>query len=763
MLDMNLGQVLGRPRRARGGALGALVLALALPLVGVGSAAQAGDPVGTPASARAGAALPQPVAVRTTRDLAIRVLSSRPDLVSGGDALVAVDVPTAADARRVRISLRGRDVTDRFVARGDRLTGLVRGLRLGENELVARLGDRGARLTVTDHPQGGPVFSGPQLEPWVCQSGAKDAQCDQPPSTTYLYRSTDPTKSGLQPYDPQNPPSDVADTEANGHTVPFIVRVETGYQDRDQYQISVLDQPGKAWTPARPQPQYAHRLLITHGASCGADHQTGSAPDTTGSATDQYALGRGVAVMSTALDNSGHNCNLAVQAESLLMAKEHVIELFGPVHTTIGTGCSGGSLAEQWVANAYPGLYQGILPTCSFPDAYSTATQFLDYHQLLAYFTDPSRWDAASGVAWSSTQMADVLGGPDGVANAEVSETAQFHVAVPTDACAGVTDAQRYDPETNPGGTRCTIHDAAINLLGPEEQRFWTANEKKIGRGFVRIPVDNTGVQYGLATLMAGTITPAQFVDLNAKAGGVDIDTNPTPERLDNGGSASLANAYRTGLINEANHLDRVAIIDCRGTNPGLFHDTYRAFAIRARLDREHGTHANQVIWEGPVPLTADRDCELNSYQAMERWLDAVRADRQAGTLPEKIIRDRPDDVTDRCYDGAGQQVTSDLCPAGVVLVEGTPRTVAGDAITTDTNKCRLVPLDRAAYPGITFTDAQWATLQQTFPTGVCDFTRPGVLQQPTQAWLTYQRADGSVVYGGRPMGPAPRSVTFRG
>ena len=81
--------------------------------------------------------------------------------------------------------------------------------------------------------------------------------------------------------------------------------------------------------------------------------------------------------MSTALDNTGHNCNLPLEAESLVMAKEHVITSYGTIRYTIGTGCSGGSLAQRWIANAYPGVYQGLLPTCSFPDAWSTALQFL--------------------------------------------------------------------------------------------------------------------------------------------------------------------------------------------------------------------------------------------------------------------------------------------------------------------------------------------------------------------------------------------------
>jgi hypothetical protein len=44
---------------------------------------------------------------------------------------------------------------------------------------------------------------------------------------------------------------------------------------------------------------------------------------------------------------------------------------------------------------------------------------------------------------------------------------------------------------------------------------------------------------------------------------------------------------------------------------------------------------------------------------------------------------------------------------------------------------------------------------------GVCDFSKPGVDQQPTISWLTYQDAAGHVIYGGRPLGDAPVSVPF--
>ncbi len=709
------------------------------------------------------AVLPGEAAKNHRPRLSILVLSGRADLVSGGSALVAINLPRRTDARHIRVTLRGRNVTRAFAIRRDgRFEGLMTHLAPGRNKLQATLPSGwAARLTLVNHPIGGPVFSGPQLMPWTCQPGAIDKQCNQAPTFRYLYMSTNPSKPGFQPYDPSNPASDVAQTTTDqGVTVPFIVRVETGYMDRDQYQITVLWQPGKSWTTFAPQAQFNHKLLIMHGVSCGVDYQTGTAPATTGDSAGDYALGKGFMTMSTALDYTGHNCNLPSEAESLVMAKEYIVNSYGTLRYTIGTGCSGGSLAQQWIANAYPGVYQGILPTCSFPDAWGTASQFVDYHLLLAYFTNPSKW--GGGVTWSPTQMDDVLGGPDGVQNAEVSDNAQWHVAVPTDPCKGTTDANRYNAQTNPGGVRCTITDAAINVFGPEPSALWGPVENKLGRGFVRPPVDNVGVQYGLAALTSGSITPAQFVNLNAVVGGVDIDTNPTPNRIDASGSPSLARAYRSGMINEANNLNQTAIIDCRGPNPGLFHDAYRAFATRARLDRAHGTHANQLIWEGPVALTADKDCERNSFIAMDRWLSAVEKDRSSRSLPQKVIKDKPADILDECWDGTGQKVSDGLCPAGVVNVEATPRMVAGDQITTDANKCQLKPLNRADYPGISFTDTEWAQLQKTFPTGVCDFSKAAVGQQPAIPWLTYQNAKGRVIYGGRPLGPPPVSQEFQ-
>jgi hypothetical protein len=707
----------------------------------------------------------------------VTVLSNRADLISGGDALVAIQAPQHKSARAMKVTVNGSRLAKAVLHKraNDRVEGLVKGLRLGVNHIRVRMGPGPAgRARIVNHRNGGPIFTGAQMKPWVCQNeAAVDAQCNQPAEYQYQYMSS--VTHGLEPYDPGSPPPDVATTTTDqGKTVPFIIRIETGYQDRDEYAIAVLYDPAKPWTAWSPQKQWNHKLLVTHGASCGIDHQSGSAPSVTGdtvgvpgapsvgSSSPTTALGLGFAVMSTALDNAGHNCNLGTQAESLVMAKERLIEQYGTLRYTIGTGCSGGSLVQQQVANAYPGIYQGILPQCSFPDSWSTGQQLAAYHLIRGYVEDPSKW--APGVTWSPEDIAAIEGHPNHV-NSIVFDTVYWTaLADPTNPCAGVSDSERYDPDTNPGGARCTLADDMINVLGPRPPRLWTPQEKQIGHGFGAIPLSDTGVQFGLQSLLDGTITPEQFADLNDKIGGATIDLGYTPKRLD-ATRRSLRNAYRSGAINSTNNLKGTAIIDLRGPDPGAFHDAYRSFAIRARLEREEGHFPNNhVIWYGQAPLIGDPRYTTQGLLAMDRWLGAVEKDKRHISLQRKVASDRPKDVHDRCSSVDGVHRVSlpgvgPVCENKLAQTRfGTPAMVAGEGIATDTNRCRLKPLRRADYYPVTFTHHQWGSLKKDFPTGVCDWARPGVEQQGAIPWQTYQRnAKGSkVIYGGRPLGPAP-------
>ncbi|HWL64370.1 MAG TPA: DUF6351 family protein, partial [Actinomycetota bacterium] len=491
----------------------------------------------------------------------VRTLSNRADLVSGGDAFVEVVLPTGVDPAAVKVAVDGRDVSGEFAPGGPGLRGLVTGLPLGHSTIAATLPDgSGAALSVKNAPQGGPVFSGPLIEPWTCRNGSDQPDCSQAPTVEYHYQSTE--GGGLESYDPANPPDDVATTTTDeGNEVPFIVREETGYSLRDQYRIAALWDPalGESPNPTAENPGFANKLVLTHGASCNTEYQSGSAPDV----LLEDALAQGFAVASHALDNAGHNCNMVTQAESLVMTKEMVVERFGPLNYTIGTGCSGGSLVQQQVANAYPGVYQGITPQCSFTDAWSTGQQYSEYIGLRKYLEDPATFPEHRIVPaqWPA------IFGHQNPANQITFTTAIQNSGEPTRSCPGVAQEDVYNENTNPDGVRCTLTDYMRNVFG--------VYEDGPDAGKARRPIGNVGIQYGLSGLLTflgsnigdptrPPLAPDQFVALNAGIRGTDLDYNPTDERV-TADPVAQERVYRSGAANTASNMDTVAIIDLGG------------------------------------------------------------------------------------------------------------------------------------------------------------------------------------------------------
>src|ERR1700683_2283025 len=71
-----------------------------------------------------------------TPSATISVLSSRPEVVSGGNALIGVTVPAAAASNSLAITLNDTDVTASFRPDASgRLMGLIGELRLGANSI----------------------------------------------------------------------------------------------------------------------------------------------------------------------------------------------------------------------------------------------------------------------------------------------------------------------------------------------------------------------------------------------------------------------------------------------------------------------------------------------------------------------------------------------------------------------------------------------------------------------------------------------------
>src|SRR5262245_25711073 len=69
--------------------------------------------------------------------LTLDVLSGAPDRVTGGDALIRVRADEGVRLSDIRVRLNGADVTAVFHEDGGALTGLVQGMALGRNDLMA--------------------------------------------------------------------------------------------------------------------------------------------------------------------------------------------------------------------------------------------------------------------------------------------------------------------------------------------------------------------------------------------------------------------------------------------------------------------------------------------------------------------------------------------------------------------------------------------------------------------------------------------------
>jgi hypothetical protein len=99
-----------------------------------------------------------------------------------------------------------------------------------------------------------------------------------------------------------------------------------------------------------------------------------------------------------------------------------------------------------------------------------------------------------------------------------------------------------------------------------------------------------------------------------------------------------------------------------------------------------------------------------------EQWLVAIHADSAPGTAAERVIVNRPADLSDACLSSTtkinevfGYQLAGEC--ERLFPTFGDTRTAAGGGLTGDTFKRQPKPLDFTSYP-VTFTAAQQARLQ---------------------------------------------------
>jgi Tannase-like family of unknown function (DUF6351) len=689
-------------------------------------------------------------------DLDIITVSTRPDTVSGGDVLVRINVPPGVAINDLVIVLNGQAVTSAFQpeAGGHSLLGLVEGLKLGENSLVAKaVGQnnetyRTARLTLTNYPITGPIISGPHEEPFYCMTQlfalpastntlgpALDADCSIATRVDYVYRTT---AGAFQPLpNLKSYPADLAQTTTTeGKSAPYIVRVETGTINRAIYETAVLHDPTAeaAPTPFKPPAAWNHRLVYTLGGGCVGGWYIQGASLGNGGILEDLMLRQGYGLAASTLNVYGNNCQDLLAAESLMMVRERFIENFGPVALTIGYGCSGGSEAAQPISDEYPRLMDGILVGCSFPEVVAAMVNNITDADLFLHYLNTSATQT-----WSDAQIKAATGYPTVTTLSTIGPGNAIRTKAQGGTCnAIIPKSVQYDANTNPTGIRCDLYDHLVNVFGRDPTT-----------GFARRPIDNTGVQYGLEALNLGAITKQQFLELNQKIGGYDNDGNYVATRTV-GDVNAIEAAYLSGRITYGGlGMRRTPIIDYRGyvdqpENSNEVHSRFHSFSMRQRLLEANGNFNNQVmlVEDGSTTtgngLFSDTSPVLShALTQMDEWLTNYLGDRTSTPLPVKINRSKPSDLVDACFINKGtvkiaeQQVYQlDTTCNQLYPAFSTPRMVAGEPLANNVLKCQLRPIDPSLYK-VRFTAAETAQLKALFPHGVCDYSRPGVGQQP--------------------------------
>ncbi len=701
----------------------------------------------------------------------IKTLSTDPALVTGGDVLVQVTVPEEIPDHTVKIALGSRDMTDAFPASAVPHTrvGLVTGLVNGKNTLTVTAGTGAkahATLEITNYPLTGPVFSGPWIQPFMCQTDAftlpdgtklgppLDANCSARTVVQYVYRSINPAPPSTQQPQATPPffkplpsvttlPADVATTTTvTGQTVNFIVRVETGTMNRGIYQNAILHDPttDPAPTPFSPPRGWNRRLIGVHGTGCpGGWYIQGAAMGV--SPLDAARLGEGYALFVNTLNHPSNSCNAVVAAEAAMMGKEHFIETFGVPIYTITTGRSGGAYTSLQIADAFPGIFDGATVSLTFPDALAIALAGLDAHLLTHYF------GAASGL--TDVQKLAITGYSSIQAFIDAANQSQRTDPVPNRADIegylsarwnpAVPETLRYDPVKNPGGARPTVFDAARNVYG---------RNPSTGAGLR--PFDNVGVQYGLNALNSGAISMTQFLDLNERVGGFDEDTNYAPSRTA-GDLGAIKRTYQSGLmLGGSGGLSSIPIFDDATSNEAArYHYGWFHFAVRERLRQANGGNAdNMVMWRAVDPAAAKT--------LFDDWMVAYKSDTSPGTERARALRTKAAHGVDGCYDKSTPAAfVADALPftskpaskcSELYPVYSNTRREAGGPLAANVLKCQLKPVDVGDY-ATSPTPAELARLKALFAGGVCDWSKPGGNQVPVVTWASY--------------GPSPKNLTF--
>ncbi len=696
----------------------------------------------------------------------IDVVSSPAEYVSGDDARLLIDVPPG-QIDKVVITVDGVDVTEAFAPiDGDTLEGVVDGLALGDNTVEVRQensrGSAKATMVLTNHPITGPIFSGPQQDPFLCSTpgdyggaelaGPIDEDCSMETVVSFKYRTT---SGGWADYDPSGPPpSDLAQTTTlDGKTVDYIVRWERGTINRFIYSIAVLS-PDSQDVESPDLSAWNDRLIYRFQGGVGIGHYQGD--PSRSRMLFEPGLSNGYAVVYSTGNKTGEHYNLVLGGETAIMVKDRFVSAYGNPDYTVGLGASGGGIQQYVYGQNHKSLLDAAIPVYSYPDMVTQTIHVGDCELIERWADTQVLQGNAKWADWENRTLIEGMNAINGAPNPYL----QLLPFLPQGSSECVNGWRGLSPlalnpnfGTAPGvtpeqqaGTEWSHYGDAINVYGVAAD------------GFARRTWDNVGVQYGLEALVNGDISTAEFLDLNANVGSwknepdmvqegcpfiaalcpapadlaglapvpdiypnlIDVwswrnmnlsaDGGLTPAPRAAADPEAIENAYAAGhvfigdmeipTIDWRNYLERELDM----------HNSHQSFAARQRLLDHDGDASNHVIWfTDGNDAGSDFDQTALAFAVIDEWMAKIDAN------PDKsVAENKPAMAVDSCFDVAGNLIYAGADAWSGILDDGaegtctsqfplfsTSRIVAGGPISGYVFKCELQSVDSAIAAGV--------------------------------------------------------------
>lgn len=563
--------------------------------------------------------------------------------------------------------------------------------------------------------------------------------------------------------------------------IPYLIRYQRGTLPgtRFIYSIAMLvpfseyqaTGSGHTWN----HDHWNGRLLYNFGGGVGIGHSQGDL--STGASLMHEALRLGHAVVYSSGTRTSNHYNLMLGGRTAVELKARFVADHGAPLYTVGIGGSGGGIQQYVYGQNHPGLLDAAIPQYSYPDMTTQTINVGDCELLERYMdvTDAdnprwqnwdnrkiiqgqntiegftSDWQARTGDTGSSECIEGWRGATPLAMNPTFGLATGMDEAIMPylgELLAKLGAGQPVYPDDFPDlGRLLRTHEDPAQWV---QWTHWADVEEVYGvdpaSGFARVPWDNVGIQYGLRAVADGTLTPEEFLDLNANIGswkepednvpescgmvkamvGDDLgafasmiglcqgdeldqyssrqmnlapdDDTPAPRR--SADVAAITAAFSSGLVFDGKMAREIPIIDARHYLEDQLdmHNVHQSFVIRERIRRAQGDADNQVIWFLDArPEESDEATDAlhdEGFRVMDQWVLNIVSNPSAG-----VAANRPEEAVDRCWNTDGTEIArgDDVWSGAVELV------TTGAGAWTDTAPTQVdgVPVGEcsAAFP----------------------------------------------------------------